>query len=89
MLTVGIRELKTNLSRYLSKVKSGEKIIITDRKQQVAIITPIGRESDEEKALKLAARGIAYWSGGKPAGLPVRMVSRGKTVSEAILQDRR
>ena len=89
METVGIRELKANLSRYLSKVKSGEKIIITDRKKEVAIIAPIGRETNDESLLKLIERGIAHWSGGKPTGSPSRIVSKGKKVSDTVLETRR
>jgi len=40
METVGIRELKKDLSNYLRKVKAGDKIIITDRKKEIAFIVP-------------------------------------------------
>jgi len=33
METVGIRELKRNLSAYLRSVKDGKKVVITDRKK--------------------------------------------------------
>jgi prevent-host-death family protein len=89
MKTVGVRELKTNLSRYLARVKSGERIIVTDRKREVAVITPIGKETDEEMVLQLIQRGIAHWSGGKPLGMQSRIPSRGKSVSDAILEGRR
>ncbi|MFN2602298.1 MAG: type II toxin-antitoxin system Phd/YefM family antitoxin [Gemmatimonadaceae bacterium] len=36
MISVGIRELKNNLSRYLKKVKAGQRIAITDRGRVVA-----------------------------------------------------
>ena len=89
METVGIRELKSNLSRYLKKVRSGEKIIVTDRKKQVALILPCSRETDEEKLLQLVQGGLAQWSGGKPAGLQPRIYSKGANVSDAVLEDRR
>ena len=89
METVGIRKLKENLSRYLKRVKSGERIQITDRKRKVAIIVPCERETDEENALQLIQRGVAYWSGGKPAGMPSRIASKGGSVSKAVLEDRR
>jgi prevent-host-death family protein len=40
MRTVGIRELKNNLSRYLRLVKEGEEILITDRGTVVASLGP-------------------------------------------------
>jgi len=89
METVGIRELKANLSHYLRKVKSGEKIIITDRKKEVAVILPQGKESADERLLQLIQRGLAHWSGGKPTGMPSRVQSKGRSVSEAVLEDRR
>ena len=89
MEVVGVRKLKENLSRYLKRVKSGERILITDRKRKMAIIVPCERETDEENALQLIQRGIVHWSGGKPTGMSSRIASKGKSVSEAVLEDRR
>ena len=89
METVGIRKLKENLSKYLKSVKSGQKITITDRKKKVAIILPVGMEAEEEKILQLIQRGIIHWSGAKPKGMRSRIKSRGKCVSETVLEDRR
>ncbi|MCJ7772208.1 MAG: type II toxin-antitoxin system prevent-host-death family antitoxin [Desulfobacterales bacterium] len=89
METIGIRELKENLSRYMKKVKTGEKIIVTDRKKEIAIIIPLGKKAKEEKIYQLIQRGVACWSGGKPEGIPTRVVSRGKSVSCAVIEDRR
>lgn len=36
MVSVGIRELKNNLSRYLRMVQAGERVLITDRGRPVA-----------------------------------------------------
>ena len=89
METIGIRELKENLSRYMKKVKAGERIIVTDRKKEVAIIIPLEKKDKEEKIFQLTQRGIACWSGGKPTGMPSRIASRGKSVSDAVIEDRR
>jgi len=88
METVGVRELKENLSRYLKKVKSGERIVVTDRKKEVALLVPIASKTEEEKILQLIQRGGAYWTGGKPKGMLPRIISKGKKVSEAVLEDR-
>jgi antitoxin (DNA-binding transcriptional repressor) of toxin-antitoxin stability system len=84
-----MRKLKENLSQYLKRVRSGERILVTDRKKEVAVIVPWGTETDEEKVLQLIQRGVAHWSGGKPTGIPSRIASRGKSVSDAVLEDRR
>jgi len=89
METIGIRELKENLSRYLKKVKTGEKIILTDRKKEIAVIMPLAKKAKEEKIYQLIQRGAACWSGGKPAGMKKRIVSRGRSVSSAVIEDRR
>lgn len=41
MRTVGIARLKAALSAYLSRVKAGEEIVITERGQPVARLTPV------------------------------------------------
>ncbi len=89
METIGIRELKENLSRYMKKVKTGERIIVTDRKKEIAIIMPLEKKSNEEKIYQLIQRGMACWSGGKPKGMPTRIVSMGKRVSDAVIENRR
>ncbi len=89
MRTVGIRKLKENLSRYLNEVKSGERIVVTDRRKEVALIVPIGIGREEDKVLELIRKGLADWSGGKPAGIRSRIRVKGKRVSETILDGRR
>jgi prevent-host-death family protein len=38
--TVGIRELRQNLSRYLERVKEGETLTVTERGHEVARLVP-------------------------------------------------
>jgi antitoxin (DNA-binding transcriptional repressor) of toxin-antitoxin stability system len=48
MITVGIRNLRNSLSRYISLVKDGEKVLITDHNKVVAeLIAPSGIDSDD------------------------------------------
>ncbi len=89
MEKVGVRKLKENLSRYPKRVKSEVRILVTDRKREVAVIVPCGRETDEDKLLELIQRGIAYWTGGKSTGIPSRIASRQKSLSDAIIEDRK
>jgi prevent-host-death family protein len=89
MEIVGIRELKRNLSEYLRSVKAGKKVIITDRKKEIAVIVPFSKVDDQGKILQLVREGVADWSGDKPRGMSARIRSKGKTVSEAVLEDRR
>jgi len=40
MRTVGIRELKNSLSKYLRYVRAGERVEVTDRGEIVGVIVP-------------------------------------------------
>ena len=44
METVGIRELKDRLSKYVRQVETGDVVIITDRGRVVAELVPPGRD---------------------------------------------
>jgi len=58
---VGIRELKTHLSRYVKEVKDGDEILVSDRGKIVARIVPVGGTSEgtrlQNMLLKLSAEG--------------------------------
>ena len=43
MKTAAVSELKARLSKYLDRVKAGEEVLITDRGNPVARLTPIVR----------------------------------------------
>jgi prevent-host-death family protein len=45
--TVGIRELRQNLSRYLDRVKDGDRLVVTERNQPVAVLAPLPEQEDQ------------------------------------------
>ena len=60
MVTVGIRELKNNLSRYLRRVQAGERIAVTERGRVVAELRPPEPEEKPRNRLdELIASGRA------------------------------
>jgi prevent-host-death family protein len=91
--TVGIRQLKAELSERLRRVQAGETIDVTDRGRVIATITPAARADDHpaiRRARAMVAAGRLRWSGGKPRGStrPARL--RGTaTVADAVIEDRR
>ena len=86
MKLVGIRELKSKLSRYITEAKKGEGLIVTDRGQFVAAIHPL---SNEFRVVQyLLETGKASWSGKKPRGLSGPVALKGKPLSETILEER-
>jgi len=56
MNSVGVRELRQNLSRYLVKVKEGETFVVTERGREVARLSPSG-PADSPVARLVAERG--------------------------------
>jgi prevent-host-death family protein len=56
MNSVGVRELRQNLSRYLTQVKEGESFVVTERGREVARLTPSG-PADSPLARLVAERG--------------------------------
>jgi len=89
MEIVGIKQLRENLSNYLAKVKSGERIIVTDKKKEIAVISRWGDETTEMKVSALIQKGVVEWAGGKPTGLRSRVSSKGGRVSDAVIEARR
>ena len=90
MDTVGIRELKAQLSRHLRRVRSEARLLITDRGRSIATISPVEPTADISWANRMVAEGRAQWGGGKPAGSnPPVSVDPNRTVSTAVLEDRR
>jgi len=53
--TVGVRELRQNLSRYLERVKDGETLTVTERGHEVARLGPLHPDIDPYY-LKLAEK---------------------------------
>lgn len=93
MQTVGSREFKNRMGRYLRKVREGKTLIITDRGTPIAKVGPTvestGNPPDLRRRLEeLEAQGLIRL-GRKPLR-PIRPVkSRGKPASRMIIEDRR
>jgi prevent-host-death family protein len=67
--TVGVRELRQNLSVYLDRVKKGEALTVTEHGAAVAILRPLPRTSDVLD--RLVAEGVA-----RPATRSIRDIPR-------------
>ncbi len=89
METVGIRELKTHLSRHLRRVRAGTRLLVTDHGRSIATINPVDAPVDVGWAHQLVAEGRAQWNGGKPAGARRPERIRGRTASSIVIEDRR
>lgn len=92
---VGVRELKTHLSKYLKDVKRGEGIVVSERGKGIAMILSLKSLSEqsliESALLKLSAEGkiILPFSLKPPSLLIGRKKVKGTPFSDAVIEDRR
>lgn len=89
METVGIRELKTHLSRHLKRVRSGARLVVTEHGRAIATISPVDA-ADSSWVDQLVLEGAAQWSGGKPIGSTNPVTLSGKrSAASVVIEDRR
>ncbi len=85
--TVGVRELRQNLSVYLRRVENGESLEVTARGRTVALLSPLNAELSTWD--RLIAEGKV-----SPADRPVAALPRplppqgGKSISKALQEVR-
>lgn len=92
MVTTGIKELKNQLSRYLSMVRDGEEVLITDRGRAIArIISEQRRGKSIRTALHpLVQEGVLSLPTQElERDIPNPVKAGGRSVSEMIIEDRR
>jgi prevent-host-death family protein len=53
--TVGVRELRQNLSRYLDRARHGRRVVVTDRNRPIAVLAPL--PENEDPLARLVAEG--------------------------------
>ncbi len=92
MISAGVKELKNNLSRYLSQVKKGEDILITERGKAIArIIRDDSKDLQLREVLSpLIVKGLVKLPSQKldrEISPPVKLP--GKPVSDIVIEDRR
>lgn len=87
MERIGVRELRQHASRYLSRVKAGETVEVTERGQLVALLVPPGPGVGARE--RLVAAGLIT-PGSRPFRIPQRVAARpGAANSDAVLDELR
>ncbi len=77
------RELRQNLSVYLARVKKGERLIVTEHRQVVAVLAPA--EVSDEPLARLVTAGRATAARRSLAALPRPLAARFKrSLSESL-----
>jgi antitoxin (DNA-binding transcriptional repressor) of toxin-antitoxin stability system len=95
MKTVGIRELKNRLSEYLREVRAGENVLVTDRGEVIAELSPPGQVRADSSVpaglLQLARRGLVTLGAASDAvlykPLPLRR-RRNKSAADLLDEER-
>jgi prevent-host-death family protein len=84
--TVGIRDFKARLSEYMSRVKRGQSIVITEHGKPVGRILPV-EKSVEERVEMLRQAGLVEWNGKKLHRIKPPVVNRsGKLISDLVVE---
>lgn len=84
--TVGVRELRQNLSRFLERVKAGEAFVVTERGNEVARLTPSGGRQSPLARL-IAERGATIPQGNLITNLGPRHVV-GLSTADVLAEQR-
>ncbi len=87
-MRVGTRELKSKLSEYMRRVKSGQTIVVTEHGKPIGQIVPV-KASLEERMQAMVATGLAEWDGQKLKPYKPMAINRGdRQVSDLVVEDR-
>lgn len=89
MVTVGVRQLKNRLSHYLRRVKTGERLLITERGKSVAVVSPAGERAADRRVEAMLREGVARWDGGKPRGSARPARIKGASMAQTVIEGRR
>ena len=87
--TVGVRELKNQLSTFLDRVKAGEEITVTEHGRPIARLSAAG--VDVNHMAELVAAGIVQPAVEKQRRLPARRVkiTDGSSLIATLVSDQR
>ena len=86
--TVGVRELKNQLSSFLDRVKAGEEIIVTEHGRPVARLSAVG--GDVDHMAELVAAGIVRPATKPHRRLPAKQVkiADGSSLADIVAEQR-
>jgi prevent-host-death family protein len=95
MRRVAISELKARLSEYLTAVRAGEEVIVTDRGKPVARLAPISGPDETDTRLRMLVRTGQVRPPDVEGGIDPEMIAAlrprvpGADVLDALLDERR
>ena len=94
MIQATVSEVKNGLSAFLRRVRTGESVLVLDRKTPVACIVPVshlrGSRKSEARLARLEAAGIvARERPGSPLEVLGQPLTPHANVLDALLEERR
>lgn len=91
MNSVGIRELRLRFSEYLSHVRRGETLVVTDRGKPIARLEPVLSPELTPRLQRLIEAGRATYTPAvrRHVPTPVRMLPGEKTAVDYVIEQRR
>lgn len=89
MRTVGIQQLRDRLSHYLRRVKTGERLVVTERRKSVAVLSPPAEKAMHQRLDAMLREGVADWSRSKArkSRRPARV--KGPPMAQTVTEGRR
>jgi prevent-host-death family protein len=85
MMSVGIRELRQNLSVYIRRVQRGEALQVTEHGRPVALLTPLPPEDDPIADLVAAGRLIPASRPSDDLPPPIKLPPGSPSATETVL----
>jgi prevent-host-death family protein len=87
-LNVGVRELKSRLSEYLRKAKTGQIVTVTEHGQPIVYMIS-ATQSLAEKTQAMIDAGLMSWNGKKlKASKPAARNRSKRLASDLLIEDR-
>ena len=84
---MGVRELRQNLSKYLDRIKRGERLEVTEHGRPVAVLVPLGAPRGAARSSDRRGQGDAAGD-GPVVGRSRRRGRRSTALSDALEQQR-
>ncbi|WP_255440935.1 type II toxin-antitoxin system Phd/YefM family antitoxin [Synechococcus sp. HK01-R] len=88
---VSVRDLKTHLSEWLSRVQAGEEVEVTSHRKPIARITAVkpAAPAPTSPLQKAIDAGLISWNGQNPViPPPVKLNDGGPLMSDIVIEDR-
>lgn len=90
MTSIGVKELRDNLSRFIKRVERGEVIRVLRHGKRVLELRPIIKSAEQNFVDRLKKKGIVSGGSGKISSVKsVKNLKPEKPVSDIIIEDRK